>query len=76
MEQILAQTVAACADLGAALGGFLGNLTGPQIQSMIDTRSEAETVMLQVASDYAPCSEKTAALAALGDLIAMYAGGS
>lgn len=76
LTQIMAQTVAACADLGAAWGGFLGNCTNPQIEAMLDTRTEAETTMLAVAANYAPSSEKTAAMAALGDLINCYAGGN
>lgn len=75
MNQEMAVAVATCADLGAALGGVLGGLSNMEIQAMLDTYSEALATRSMVASDYAPCDEKTAAMTALDALIATFAGG-
>lgn len=75
MNQEMAVAIAKLADLGAAIGGVLGGLSNMEIQAMIDTRSEAEATRSMIASDYAPCDEKTAAMTALDALIATFAGG-
>lgn len=75
LEQLRAEAISDCAALGAALGGFLGNLTTAQLEAILSTRPYAETTKTQIASDYEPGQLKTDAMASVQALINVMPGG-
>lgn len=75
LEQLMAEAITAAASLGATMGGFLGTLSQAELQARMDTRTEALNLYTQIASEYEPSAEKTAALSALNDLIAVFPNG-